>query len=85
MRSAIATTGLKPYHLWGTVTDVAPGSVQIAGVSELVGIGNEIVIDKPGYRAIGEILRISGDIVTALLFSPCEGIRIGDRVEIEAA
>lgn len=84
MPSAIATTGLKPYRLWGTVTDVAPGSVQIAGVSELVGIGNEIIIDKPGYRAIGEILRISGDIVTALLFSPCEGIRIGDRVEIDA-
>lgn len=71
------------YELWGTVTDVAPGVIKIAGVSELAGVGNEIRIEKPGLSAFGEILRVSADSVTALLFSPCESIRIGDRVQIE--
>jgi flagellum-specific ATP synthase len=32
---------------------------------------------------LGEILNVSGDSVTALLFSPCDAIRIGDAVQIE--
>ncbi|MCI4644704.1 MAG: flagellum-specific ATP synthase FliI [Hyphomonadaceae bacterium] len=71
------------YQLWGTITGVAPGVVKIAGVSELAGVGNEILIEKPGLTAHGEILRVSEDSVTALLFSPCESLRIGDRVSIE--
>jgi flagellum-specific ATP synthase len=71
------------YRLWGTVTDVAPGMLKIAGVSELAGVGNEIQIQKPGQTIHGEILSVSGESVTALLFSPCDTIRIGDTVEIE--
>lgn len=83
MASVNTTTGSKLFRLWGTVTEVAPGEVKIAGVSELAGVGNEVVIDTPGPRVFGEILRVSGDTVTALLFSPCEAIRIGDRAWIE--
>jgi len=71
------------YSLWGTVTDVAPGMLKVAGVSELAGVGNEILIQKPGETIHGEILSVSAESVTALLFSPCDTIRIGDRVEIE--
>ena len=71
------------YRLWGTVTDVAPGMLKLAGVSELAGVGNEIQIRKPDQTIHGEILSVSGESVTALLFSPCDTIRIGDRVEIE--
>lgn len=71
------------YRLWGTVTDVAPGMLKVAGVSELAGVGNEIQIQKPGQTIHGEILSVSGESVTALLFSPCDTIRIGDTVEIE--
>ncbi|MFN4226458.1 MAG: flagellum-specific ATP synthase FliI, partial [Hyphomonas sp.] len=65
------------------MTDVSPGMLKIAGVSELAGVGNEILIHKPDQVIHGEILSITGETVTALLFSPCESIRIGDRVEIE--
>ena len=71
------------YQLWGTVTEVAPGMVKIAGISELAGVGNEIVIEKQGTTVLGEILSISGNSVTALLFSPCDTIRIGDAVQIQ--
>ncbi len=71
------------FRLWGTVTDVAPGALRIAGVSELAGVGNEIVVEKPGFTAHGEVLQVSEDSVTALLFSPCDAIRVGDRVRIE--
>ena len=71
------------YRLWGTVTDVAPGMLKIAGISQLAGVGNEIQIQKPGQTIHGEILSVSAESVTALLFSPCDTIRIGDRVEIE--
>ena len=71
------------YRIWGTVTDVSPGVLKIAGVSELAGIGNEIIVQKDGESVHGEILSISGDQVTALLFSACDIIRIGDVVQIE--
>jgi flagellum-specific ATP synthase len=57
--------------------------LKVAGISELAGVGNEILIQKPGETIHGEILSVSAESVTALLFSPCDTIRIGDRVEIE--
>tara|TARA_R110002051_G_scaffold83821_1_gene148589 strand:+ start:6735 stop:8006 length:1272 start_codon:yes stop_codon:yes gene_type:complete len=57
--------------------------VRIAGISELAGVGNEIVIEKQGTSILGEILSISGESVTALLYSPCDAIRIGDAVQIQ--
>ncbi len=71
------------FQLWGTVTDIAEGMIKIAGISELAGVGNEIIIEKKGIKVSGEILSVSGESVTALLFSPCEAIRIGDPVHIE--
>jgi flagellum-specific ATP synthase len=71
------------YSLWGTVTEVAPGMIRIAGISELAGVGNEIVIHKQDTSILGEILSIAGDSVTALLYSPCDAIRIGDAVKIQ--
>lgn len=83
MRSAALPQAHRLYRLWGTVTDVSPGMLKIAGVSELAGVGNEILIQKPDQTIHGEVLSVTGETVTALLFSPCEAIRIGDRVEIE--
>ncbi|KCZ50175.1 hypothetical protein HY17_03425 [Hyphomonas sp. CY54-11-8] len=57
--------------------------VKIAGISELAGVGNEIIIEKQDTSILGEILSISGDCVTALLYSPCDAIRIGDAVQIQ--
>ena len=83
MPMAAAAPSFTLYQLWGTVTEVAPGMVKIAGISELAGVGNEIIIEKQGATILGEILSVSGDSVTALLFSPCDAIRIGDAVQIQ--
>lgn len=83
MRANPVSEPTRLYTLWGTVTDVAPGMLKVAGVSELAGVGNEILIRKPGETIHGEILSIGPESVTALLFSPCDTIRIGDTVEIE--
>ena len=71
------------YRFWGTVTDVGAGMLRIAGVSEIAGVGNEIVIEKQGQKIHGEILSVSGDSVSALLYSASDIIRIGDVVHIE--
>ena len=83
MPMGAASPSFTLYSLWGTITEVAPGMVKIAGISELAGVGNEIVIEKQGISILGEILSISGDCVTALLYSPCDAIRIGDAVQIQ--
>jgi flagellum-specific ATP synthase len=83
MPMGAASPSFTLYSLWGTVTEVAPGVVKIAGISELAGVGNEIVIEKQDTSILGEILSISGDCVTALLYSPCDAIRIGDAVQIQ--
>jgi len=71
------------YKLWGTVTDLAPGAIRIAGISTLAGVGNEIIIEKNSGRIYGEILTVSEEAVTALLYSQSDTIRIGDVVHIE--
>jgi flagellum-specific ATP synthase len=83
MPMGTASPSFTLYSLWGTVTEVAPGMVKIAGISELAGVGNEIIIEKQDTSILGEILSISGDCVTALLYSPCDAIRIGDAVQIQ--
>jgi flagellum-specific ATP synthase len=83
LRTNVASSPSRLFTLWGTVTEVAPGMIKVAGVSELAGVGNEILIRKPGQTLRGEVLNVSGESVTALLFSPCDTIRIGDTVEIE--
>lgn len=79
----MASPSHRLYKFWGTVTDVAPGMLRIAGVSELAGVGNEILIEKQGHKISGEILSVSGDSVSALLYSPSDILRIGDVVQIE--
>lgn len=71
------------YRLWGTVTDVSAGLLRIAGVSGVAGVGNEVVIEKQGHAIYGEILTVSEESVTALLFAQSDLIRIGDIVHIE--
>lgn len=83
LQAFMALPSHRLYRLWGTVTDVAPGLLKIAGVSELAGVGNEILIEKHGQTVHGEILTVSEDSVSALLYSPSDVIRIGDVVHIE--
>ena len=58
------------YRLWGTVTDVAPGMLKVAGISQLAGVGNEIQIRKPGQTIHGEILSVSAEELPRCCFRP---------------
>ncbi|WP_300380665.1 FliI/YscN family ATPase [Henriciella sp.] len=71
------------FSLWGTVTDVAPGLIRIAGISHVAGLGNEVRLMTSEGPVHGEILSIADERVTALLFRDSDAIRIGDRVEID--
>ena len=70
-------------HIWGTVTEVSPGMVRIAGINEHAGLGNEVLIDTQAGGVRGEILNISNDGVTAFLFGETEAVRIGARAYID--
>ncbi len=71
------------FELWGTVKDIVPGQISIAGVSRFASLGNTIKIVKGEEVIQGEILSISEDNATALLFSPGTAICIGDKVHVE--
>lgn len=83
MTDAHITGHTQLFTLWGTVTDIAPGQISIAGVSHAAGLGNEIKIEKAGETVYGEILSVGADQAIALLFSAADAIRIGDTVQIE--
>jgi flagellum-specific ATP synthase len=72
-------------QVWGTVTDVAPGMLKIAGVSRFAGVGNGVRLHTRGAVITGEVLTVSSDRVTTLLFTPCDTVRIGDRADITAS
>lgn len=73
-----------PVRVWGTVTDISPGMIELAGVSKLAGIGNEVRIEKAGDPVVGEILSVSANRTTAMLFSGTSSVRVGDKAYVEA-
>lgn len=70
------------FKCWGTITDISETEVSIAGINSFAGLGNEIRIENGQEVIYGEILSVSQDKATALLFSSAEAIRIGDIVEV---
>ncbi|MFN3214056.1 MAG: FliI/YscN family ATPase [Henriciella sp.] len=71
-----------PARLWGAVTEILPGMIEVSGVSHAVGIGDSVTIEKPGEDLIGEVITVMGDCVKILMYSSTDAIRIGDRAFI---
>lgn len=71
-----------PYRLWGAVTEIRPGTIELSGVSHAVGIGDSVTIEKPGQSLIGEIMSVTDSHVNVLMFSSTEAVRIGDRAYV---
>ncbi len=71
------------YRVWGTVTEVMPGLILIAGISEFARLGNEIRVGTQQGEVFGEVLAVSGDHVKAMLYGDSDAIRIGDRAVLE--
>ncbi|MEM7329986.1 MAG: FliI/YscN family ATPase [Pseudomonadota bacterium] len=68
-----------PYRLWGAVTEILPGMIMVSGVGHAVGIGDSVIIDKPGQSLIGEVMSVTDALVKVLMFSSTDAARIGDR------
>ena len=83
MLTCIDTLPRSPVKIWGTITEIVPGMIELAGVSKLAGIGNEVRIEKSGEPVVGEILSVTENRATALLFSGSTSVRVGDRVIVE--
>lgn len=58
--------------------------IEVSGVGHAVGIGDSVVIEKPGQSLLGEVISVSGARVRVLMFSSTEAARIGDRAFISA-
>lgn len=71
-----------PMRIWGAVTEIRPGMLELSGVSHVVGIGDSVTIEKPGQPLIGEVMSVSGERVDVLMFSSTEAARIGDRAYV---
>ena len=56
--------------------------IEVAGVGHAVGIGDSVVIEKPGLSLLGEVISVSEDRVRVLMFSSTEAVRLGDRAFI---
>ena len=84
MLTCVDTLPRSPVKVWGTITEIVPGMIELAGVSKLAGIGNEVRIEKAGEPVVGEILSVSENRATAMLFSGSTSVRVGDRVIVEA-
>ena len=72
------------YRVWGTVTEVSPGLILIAGISEFSRLGNEIRVRTRQGEVFGEVLAVSGEHVKAMLYGESDAIRIGDRAVLDA-
>ena len=66
------------FKVWGTVTNVARGQILVAGVSHLVGLGDEVTISKAEGNVLGEVSNISEAHTTVILSSSAQSVRIGD-------
>jgi flagellum-specific ATP synthase len=71
-----------PYRLWGAITEILPGMIEISGVGHAVGIGDSVTIEKPGQSLIGEVMSVTDTRVRVLMFSSTEAARIGDRAYV---
>jgi flagellum-specific ATP synthase len=68
-----------PGQLWGSVTEILPGMISVAGVNHAAGIGDSVIIEKPNQPLIGEIMTVTSDGAKVLMYSSTEALRIGDR------
>ena len=68
-----------PGRLWGSVTEILPGMISLAGISHASGIGDSVIIEKPGQHLIGEIMTVTSEGAKVLMYSSTDALRIGDR------
>lgn len=73
-----------PSRIWGAVTEIFPGMIELSGISHAVGIGDSVTIEKTKQTLIGEVMMVTGNGVRVLMFSSTDAIRIGDRAYVSS-
>lgn len=71
-----------PGRLWGSVTEILPGMITLAGISHAAGIGDSVIIEKPGQNLIGEVMTVTANAARVLMYSSTDALRIGDRAYV---
>ena len=71
-----------PLRLWGAVTEISPGMIDVSGISHAVGIGDSVSIEKSNQKLIGEVMSVTDTLIRVLMFSSTDAIRIGDRAYV---
>lgn len=80
LRSEIA--GIEVTHRVGRIAEVARGTLRVSGLSQGTGLGDRVLIRGANGTLGGEVLRLSRDGVTVLPDGPCDGLSIGDAVDL---
>lgn len=73
---------IRPVVWQGRVASVTRGTLQVAGLSRVAGLGDGVGIRSRGGLALGEVIGLSAQGVTVLSDDAGEGMAIGDVVEL---
>lgn len=69
----------------GRVVRAGHGIVRATGLFESAALGDHVWIESRPERLRGEVIELSGELVTILPDGPGDGVRIGDAVVLEGA
>lgn len=74
---------IRPVHRLGRVVEIGRGVVRVSGLSDLVALGDRVMIRARHHGRPGEVVQVARDLVTILPESTPEGVCIADAVELE--
>lgn len=74
---------INPVRIWGRTCAILGGIVEIKGLSDHAAMGDRVVIQTAGGRAIGgEVVALRDRITTVLPEGNADGIAVGNRVRL---
>lgn len=70
-------------HPIGRVHKIDGAVISVKGISSVSALGDPIIVTSPKGPIAGEIIKLDGDVVEALLENTLEGLKLGDQVQLE--
>ncbi|ACB96380.1 flagellar protein export ATPase FliI [Beijerinckia indica] len=74
-----ARRDIKLVRIGGTVTEVTPAFISVAGLSSFIKLGDCIKFGEDGSSALGEVVRIDQQNATIKIFDHASSIGLGDK------
>lgn len=74
---------ISPLRIWGRTCAILGGVIEIKGLSDHAAMGDRVVIQTAGGRAIGgEVVALRDRITTVLPEGNADGVAVGNRVRL---